>query len=170
MTLNWVHTRNYKCKTYSLPFHRIKKKGKRKCAVSSLLSLNYILFTTAILSLWLYSLGAGFQSMQNISKNNCGGVSVWVFFRIWPKHVFPARYIQITGGREVKTYVWEISSLSDRNSLCHIPFPMRIKTALFLFCNLHHTERPENWYLSVKAAGDFKLSGIKLSHSQFSAV
>lgn len=30
--------------------------------VSIILSLNYILFTTAILSLWLYSLDAGFLS------------------------------------------------------------------------------------------------------------
>lgn len=43
-------------------FSQNKKKEKKTCMFFIILSLNYVLFTAAILSLWLYSLGAGFLS------------------------------------------------------------------------------------------------------------
>lgn len=44
----------------------------------------YVLFTTVIFLLWIYSLGADFLSMENIPKNNCDGVPVQMFLKFDP--------------------------------------------------------------------------------------
>lgn len=88
--------------------------------VSILLSLNYILFTTVMLSLWLYSLGAGFLSVENIPKNN-SGVPVWVFLEFDPntyslKDISRSQEEERWKHMSGKFHLWKIGTASAKSN------------------------------------------------------